>query len=376
MISFLLASSPLINSYIISSDPIPVMTERNKDYTPIISEFNFIVSASFTGSLAAGQSIRVYLDNVIFFQGKIAEKKYDYQMRVYNVIARSDFYVLKDYRVSYENLHSDLVTGTTFQYTPSDNFGLPNVQVLFAITTMMHNAGFLNFTIPSTVTDRVIKSINFGGDVHEMTINDLKMDENMLYAINQASAINTAGILADYLNINSQISFWDFIIEFCSHFGLSLWLTAPGSVWLVPAFTPAPITDNDVIYFKETRSTLGEEGGYVHNLAFNETRSTYNTPSEDPLTDHTVINGEGKNDIPCYSNWKYMFRKPNFPVGDVLDTYPDYCYEADLFLQNKINARINDFTETEIHSSMQNNTNAIHCRINPVTEQSEIIWVQ
>lgn len=372
-----------INDYIVDSDSIPLMTGKNRDRTLLATEFEFAIINTYTKP-AKGDTIKVYSNSstlLPFFSGKVLKVKTNYNNDTYLVYVISDFYQLEQIKLTYSNLHAQLLqTSSPLEYIASDNFSLPNVQVLWAIKSMFRVAGF-NLEISTALQNEVLQTITYLGSQYNMRIRDLVLDENVLYALNQSVAINTTGINADTDKVALQLSFFDFIKEFCSHIGAHIYPYIAGS----PTYyildmegTPTPGYSNDLIYNKEVDELDGTNQGYVHNLLFNSDRNTYNSSTASNLADHQYTYGDGRDNIEVISNWIYMWRKRSDmggTNGDVLGhAYPSLCWNANDFLANRINATKNNFRETTNVVNHFLPTNTKEARLNVQRDEAELTF--
>lgn len=375
--------STLINEYIVDCDLVPVTTEKNRDNSLIASQFTFVIINLYAKPVK-GDTIKVYSDestNLPFFSGQVLRVSVDYNNDTYSIEVINDFYKLQQQKLTYENLHNELLQTTSLnEYCADDNFNLPNVQVLFAIEKMFFLAG-LNLVVSTALQNEVLQTITYVGNNYDMRVEDLVFDENVLYAINQSFAINKAGINADYEKVALQITYFDFISEFCSHIGAHIYPKiggTPGYYEINLIGTQTPNYFDDKTYNKAESDDDGTGAGYVHNLQFNSDRTLYNNASSNSLQDHKFLSGDGKDTIDSYTNWIYMWRKRGDmggSYGDVLGhAYPSLCWNADDFLQNKIKALCDDFLETTfvVDHFLPKNTKSASLDVH--RDEAELVW--
>ena len=376
-------NSILINDYVDSCDKVPTMTAKNRDKTLIISQFEIVLSDNYPKP-AKNDVIRAYSNSSTthpFFSGYVFSVKQDYNNDQYIVTVISEFQKLQDLKITYDNLHTQLQQTTSlYDYCSSDNFGLPNVQVLYLIKQMMFMAG-LNLIIGTALRDNLLEILTYAGDTYNMTVDELVLDENVVYALNQSYALNKIGIIADVEKQNLVLSCFDFISEFCSHFNAHIFLVSYGfanwyQIDIAGPTTPAHPADK--IYQKNEEQIIGEVGGYVHNLKFCGDRNLYNIPSPSDLQDHEFLSGNGNSNIHTINNLIYMYRKTSSmggQPGDVLgQAYPIYCYDADQFLQNKIKAITGNFKETTLVIDNYLPTSANLTQLDMEREETELLW--
>lgn len=380
--------SSLITDYVLSCDSVPIMSEKNRDKTIIVSSFDFVINNLYAKP-AKNDIIRVYSNESTpypFFSGIILKVSTDYNNDTYIITVISEFNKLQNIRLTFNNLHGTLTdTNNKNEYCASDNYGLPNVQVLYAIKQMFLTCNMF-LQISTALKNHFIKEVSFDNVIYNMNAEHLVFDENMMYALNQNFALSTDGIKADPEKRILIPSFLDFISEFCSHIGAHIFLVSFGNPnWYIMDLSGNPISahPDDFVYGKSIKEYIGSDEGYQHNIRFNPNRSTYNTTTLDSLVDHQYLSGDGVTEIELYQNWIYLFRKTsamNGLPGDVLMNaatsriyYPEYNWIANSFLQNKIQAAINDFEELELIINHYLPTNTKSARLDLETEEAELI---
>jgi len=391
-----------IEDYITRCESVPLISEINRNGKLIITEFDFSVSENYSTSLVIGDEIDVYLNtttNHPFFTGSISEVNFNYKNKTNEVVVKSCLHKLQDISLSYDNLHANLEgwATTSTQYIASDNFSLPNAQVLWTIEVMFRLAGFLNTTWDSEIAVKEIQTIAYEGNDYTMRIAHLKFDENVLYALNQAVAVNHTVIDTESELASNKITFFDFISVFCSYIGARIGLTNIGfakelSIGLIGQVN-IPIIDDET-YSKRERYVRGKGGGYSHNVVYNSARHHYRDTTQQPLNNNvSFVVGEGKNRVPTMSNWIYMYQKiPQMggSGGDVLGhVYPTLSWNADDYLggrnlvgtkgnYNHIDKEITDYKITEIsqtiNSNLQQFPNSKSTRANPKNHWVESVF--
>jgi len=363
-------NSTTINNYIRSCDDVPLFCEKNRDGTLVIGEFEMEVSQNYSTTLSVGHFIDAYSDSssgTPFFMGEITEVKPSDDGEVYFVTVKSILVQLTRLTLSYSELHTQLQQTTNAnEWIASDNFSLPNAQVLWIIKCMMVVAfptyPYSTFLVSTELEETILKSFDYEETFREFRVKHLVLDENMLYAINQNYALNTTGIDADLEKKKLRITFFDFISEFCSHVNANIRLSNQTKGFLILSLqgTQSVVLGDSYILEKRVDKIVGEAGGYSANLKFNSTRTTYNSSTPTALTDHELTSGDVRNTIPVFNNTVYMLRKYFGDAGDVLGTtYPDYVFDAELFLQEKIDSVVSGFTKTVIRFNAIATGNAI-----------------
>lgn len=147
-----------------------------------------------------------------------------YELECDGVLAR-----LKDYKLTYNNLHNILVGGTTSKqnYDSHDFWGFPNVAIWYAVDRMLSVAGF-TLDIGSSQKEQVYlkdKAISWDGIVLtsgvDVKLKQIKIDENMFYSLNQDEAGTPISPYFDEYDPDKEITFFSFISWFSSKFSLA-----------------------------------------------------------------------------------------------------------------------------------------------------------
>lgn len=379
-----------INDFIVECDPVPSMWNKNRDKTLRMEEFVMILCDVYTKP-EKDDVIKAYEDNITsqpFFVGIVLSIETLFGEDRYAVTIISELYKLQNLIVSHNPLHNQLVlTSDENEYQPSDNAGLPNVNVLYLIKSMFALAG-LNLFVNTDLRDYTLKIIVDGispalMQPFEMKIKHLHIDENVLYSLNQESAINWIVLTAILDRVALKISFFDFLSEFCSHFSAHIIpVDSADDIDYELKFSedPDPSYQDDFIYGKSEEEQEGDDQGYAHNLRFAANRASYLSTVGVALTDHDEISGQGRNNIDTINNWVYMFRAhedlgrtPGWVYGH---DYPTYCYEAELYLQNKIKEATSEFLETNLVTDKNLSEGAVESYFDLGSETSENTWIQ
>jgi len=361
------------SDYVIDCGLVPAL-ERNRDWTPILSEIDITISAKVPVPPGEGQKITIASSaNPLypFYIGLISERKYDYQLSAYRLQVISILSKLARKKTSYYNLHNEIAMGATLrQYNPSDNTGYPAVQLLWLLDRMFFDVDIL-VSLPNE--NIIIQTITFGGVERLMQLKHLRIDENMLYAVNQNVATFHTTIEADGEKRLLVPSYWDIIQAFCSGIGTAegftseyiigfhlRWSTsgAPETLTFVQkSSTPININD-DVVYNKEVSNIVGDENGVSYNVMFTE-RSYYALTTERIISEHEEFEGDGGNSVDYPMNFMILYEKYWEAEGYsfLLHDYPLYVFPPRAFLDNKIKAATQDFdvnkwrSDTTIHGT-------------------------
>ena len=207
-----------ISNYVIECDSIPVW-RANTNYSAIIPEFTMMVDDAVTEALIEeDQAIDVYYDDDTypFFTGYVVRKQYKLERRAYQVTVLHQLGKLKDHYITYSTLHATLAAGATAQqYLNPDNQGYPSTQLVWVLKKMFSIAGLILDT--QDVDNVLIETIVAGGLDRDILFQHLRLDENMLYAVNQpvASVHGTYDGSFDYQA--NRLTFWDFVSAICSY---------------------------------------------------------------------------------------------------------------------------------------------------------------
>ena len=362
-----------ITNYIVEISDIPTI-ERNRDFTRILSEVVITASENWgfvTGTLGAKITIAsASSSSYPFFIGYIVESTYDYERHVIVIHLSHFLSKLKNYIVKYSNLHTLISTSATAQqYRASDNEGYPSVQVIHLIQKMFDDAGIEIYL--NGIKDLIVDSFVFGGSTRDIEVEHLRLDENMIYCLNQSTATYYTTIEADEEKRNAQITYWDFFQIFIScigqdateKIGFNLGVSASGTPEQIILYLrdndPITSISNDYIYEKRITKIQGNPGGYAYNILF-ANRGDYAATAETALSDHKGYTEDGSNSIEWMTNLLFLYEKFWVTAGDTfgLTDYPLYNLKVDHFLYNKIKAVTEDYTTTKWVTSLQAFTRA------------------
>lgn len=336
-----------------SCDAVPVI-DRNRDWTLIASEINLQVFDNV--DVDKGDTVTVANEgsSYPFFKGIVMEKRWikNNREKYFNLRVAHFLTKLKDIVLDYDTVHPAIIAGAgADQYIASDNFGFPNVQVLWFIQKMFELAE-INIDF-SRIENQPIETINVAGTNRDIVVSHLVLDENMLYCIDHdTAALHTIIDVEDYAS--QKWNMWDFFSQFVSWIGE--WVVSPvigfNVRWTqVETDTPETIDflvrDDDLITFSDDDKfednpdqASGEPGGYNYNPRYANNRGVYNTASASALVDHKF--GLGKNIIDHPDNLVFLYRKFWGSAGDVID-FPANTYSPAALLQNKIRTKVGNF---------------------------------
>lgn len=372
-----------INDYVLAVKH-ETVGDRNRDRSLIIPEAKIIVSQLF-GAPVVGTAVEIYIINDSYpsLVGEVISYELNEDDNTYEFLVQDDLRKLQDYSVDYATLHTALVNGTSNldEYIASDNEGYPSLNCCYLVKIMFQIAGLtMRYDVVSGSTpygsfgQQILETL----DDQNMRVRHLKMDENMLYAINQEYAINTTIIESDPEYQSKKISFFDFISEFFTHTEGRIYLSEDGDAgeYIIKHVATDEITlTDDVILGKDLQVIDGtQKAGYrvVNPFYYNEeladdqvTRYAYTTATLDEL--NTVQNTQGNfpylnGDFYTLNNWVYMYQ--NWYYGSAGDVYsiqkvsgvrrwPNDCYQALEFMEKQISAVIDKYIENTFLTTIQ-----------------------
>ncbi|EFK95512.1 hypothetical protein LDC_2478 [sediment metagenome] len=376
-----------ITDYVLDCSKVPAI-ERNRDFTPVISEIDMRISAKVSSLyVGVGREITIASESsqsYPFYIGYISESIYDYESRTYQLQIVSKLSDLKKYTVSYADLHSLISAGATQQqYRNPDNGGYPSVQLIWIIEKMFEQVS-IELGLPTSLGE--IDRFIFGGVERVIQLQHLRVDENMLYAIDQYVATNHVNIDADSEKLLIVPTFWDFFIWFVSSIGNVNGPTIGYNIRWSTSGTPkkieffprddSPITSitDDITYGRQDSNIVGDDNGYSYNVQFRN-RQYYAQQTETSLADHKGFSGLGKNEVDYPANFIIMYEKYWVAPGEVLglEDYPSYVYPAESFLYNKIQAATHDYNVKRYVTNTQVITRAKENFIDVANLEAEII---
>jgi hypothetical protein len=282
-----------VSDYITNCSDIPIIA-TNEDYTISGEGFNFDISNSYDNTKIEGLTeVRFSLGSTSYFSGVVDTieeniKDKTYKVRIVNILAK-----LKKLKVEYDVLHTWISTGSSgdINYIASDNFSLPNVQVKHLIRRVLERvvSSYVTSGLTVDLTDleglQVIYNkyvwSDTGGvggdwDYRNFNFEDLRIDENMLYAINQDYAFNQDGINDEDEDYgDNKITLWDLIEQLCLMFSLFIYYQ-DHVIYVVRKTTDEVYTiSEDEIYDKTTTTEEAKEEDYKVEIKFDTDRSNY-----------------------------------------------------------------------------------------------------
>lgn len=159
---------------------------------------------------------------------------------------------------------------------------------------------------------------------YDWTWNEIYLDENMMFCLNQNKAINPYVIDDDTDYIDSQITFLEFIQDIFGKIGFNakfIGTTSTKTYLLVPqardidgVITPDDednfvIADSDKLDYKDY-VIVDDGGGYSHSRTFNTNRALYSDPTEYDLEEYTgkVRTQAGRKRIDWFTNLRFLLQ--------------------------------------------------------------------
>ncbi|KKL98367.1 hypothetical protein LCGC14_1825100, partial [marine sediment metagenome] len=333
--------------------------------SPIISEFTMAVSSSCPEThRVEGNEIEIYTTGTTYpqFIGEIIKSDFIKDSETYNLLIRDNLYKLKEKLITKDNLEALIQAGIGIEYWASEQLVIhTSVQAIFLIEQMFSDCG-LSFNYAANYKDRPVTTI----DGNAVQIEHLRLDEGMLWHINQSVAV---GVIAGNKYDSNRITYWDFISTFMGIFmspatGNSfLFLSQSGTakeyrIERKPSFNS--ITDNNVYSYVEGRIKGNNLGWHTKHL-FDDDRNHYKgyDPFPTPSSEEFELNreeyfsgGEAGNNFSVYKSLVFMFHK-HWAAGDQIiwgsttdnGAYVDgHCITADEMIISKQNAKSDDWT--------------------------------
>lgn len=179
------------------------------------------------------------------------------------------------------------------KYIQYDSEGLPSCNVKHLIVSL---GAMLGFVIDTTNVDDIAMPSNPAG----AKLDDLRMDENMMYAINQSFAVNSEYIQTNEDAISKQITAFELLSELFSLFGFYPKYSEPIPktfiLFAIPRSNAIMLLSSDISYTitdANTFSKTSEKVARINDFAVRALRargdgndiirSDYNNSTESPL---------------------------------------------------------------------------------------------
>ena len=307
-----------IMAHIKSCGDIPMSTNRNRDYTPILGEFDMVVGFELDAiHRTVGNTIKVYTNGTTYpvFIGEITETEINYDTASYTLTIRDKLYLLNEKAVTPANLESLIQAGTGIEYWASEELvPYSSVQVLFLIETMFADCG-LAFEF-QTLNYEITGMDTVSG--HTIDYRHLRIDEKMLWHINQPYVnIN----FNDAKNYGNNITYWDFISFYLSTFGhrLELKQTAPANTYEINWVTQGAFIQDGNTFGYQDKTIKNDNQGWRAVHRFSDNRYHYRgwdvfptTPlpvDSEPTREESFSGGIGLRNLRVYDNLVILYHK-------------------------------------------------------------------
>ena len=228
-------------------------------------------------------------------------------------------------------------------YKEIDNEDCPNANIAWVLKMIFIAAGLKLDT--TAVDELVLFSISVDSVGTEYKFKDIKIDLNMLFAINQDFAFNNTKIddADGYTYFKNKLNCMEFLLFVCSMFGFTVqFYTETGGITfklLAPTAYTYSVAANDK--FGYSIETLSDEiiSGYSAVLRYNTDRTTYQNTVETDITDVLIVSvGNADEEIQWYNNFIPLLKdkRAGALTGNVLDlaTYP-YPHTSALYFKTR-----------------------------------------
>lgn len=264
-------------------------------------------------------------------------------------------------------------------YNEIDNEECPNANLAWVLKSMFIAAGLKLDT--SDVDEVVLVTISVSGTGTDYKFKDMKIDLNMLFAINQDYAMNNLKIddTDGYTYFQNKVVALEFVFWLCSMFGFTLvFSTDTGGITYklkAPSSYIYTVTDNKKFGYKHEVIPSETVAGYTCIMRYNPDRTKYLNTVETDIEDVNInTSGNAENEIEWYSNFMILFKdkRGGAGTGDVLEIadYPFPDTTALIFKKRWIEYdHLREEISTEI---LLSNPFVLENFINPEKQTSEI----
>ncbi len=265
-------------------------------------------------------------------------------------------------------------------YKEIDNEECPNANLAWVLKMIFIAAGLKLDT--SAVDELVLFSISVEGVGTDYKFKDIKIDLNMLFAINQEYALNNIKIddIDGYTYFQNKLNCMEFILWVCGVFGFTLqFYTETGGITyklLAPSSYTYSVADKDK--FSYSAETLPDSfvAGYSAILRYNTDRTKYTNTVETDLADVKIVSvGNAENEVKWYSNFIPLLKDKRGGAlpGNVLPlaTYP-YPHTSALYFKTRW-LDYEHLRETIETNMVFSNPFVVENYLNPEKRTSEIV---
>lgn len=254
-----------ISDFVIEASEMPLY-ERNRDWSPIISDFNLSISQLFSQMPDLNDVIRVTLSAGYVYAFIVTGRELDYSIRAWKVTCKLNLSLLQSKILCRDNLHTKLVAtgGDKEKYCLNDNWGYNNFRLTWVLQNMFTDAGL---TLDVTDANNAVmgyfprdgEPFNPQPLVQNNVIYgiDIKVDEIMLYMSGVSAAGQdwqtdpTSG--AYIYDTTQRISYWTFITNILGICAWQIINTGENSYKLVSYQTQYSCNDDAKYQYKKPR---------------------------------------------------------------------------------------------------------------------------
>lgn len=226
-------------------------------------------------------------------------------------------------------------------YNEIDNAECPNANLAWVLKNIFIAAGLKLDT--SDVDEVVLVTISVSGIGTDYKFKEMKIDLNMLFAINQDYAFNNTKIddTDGYTYFQNKVVALEFVFWLCSMFGFTLvFSTDTGGITYklkAPSSYIYTITDDKKFAYSYELVPAETVSGYSCLMKYNTDRTKYLNNVETDISEINIITaGNSEHEIEWYSNFMLLFKDKQVGAqpGNVLSMI-DYPYPETTALQMK-----------------------------------------
>lgn len=309
-----------VSDYIVSSGNIPFIS-KNQNSSLTAKGFSFDISESFgVSDIEAASMVRIQYNSVDKFVGKITKTKKNYKNHTYKLDVSDYLINLKDHYITYANLHTGITATPT--YEASDSLTAPNVNVIELVKLMFEEADLdldiaTNGVLAQTVVNaKTVLGANDGGvpQSEDFTFADIRVDENMLYAINQSFATDHTVVSPDF-----YLTYFDFVSWVCSYLGLVVYQKEETEYYLDRSTSHGSYSINDNDTFDLDINEQKARGDYSISYRAGA-RLDYQDTVEDPIEEIRSI--EDGTPLKSFGGLILLLIDQSFGTPSANDLYP------------------------------------------------------
>ncbi len=265
-------------------------------------------------------------------------------------------------------------------YKEIDNEDCPNANIAWVLKMIFIAAGLKLDT--TAVDELVLFSISVDSVGTEYKFKDIKIDLNMLFAINQDFAFNNTKIddTDGYTYFKNKLNCMEFLLFVCSMFGFTAqFYTETGGITyklLAPTDFTYTVADNNKFGYSTESLPDSLVTGYSTLMRYNTDRTKYKNTVETDIIDVLIVSvGNGEEEVNWYNNFIPLLKdkRAGALTGNVLDlvTYP-YPHTSALYAKTRWLA-FEHFRETIETNVLLSNPFVVENYINPEKLTSEIV---